>query len=429
VCRMCLERVFGVTQEEFVKWRKDENWACVHCQDLCPNPNTCVKNCPPGTELADPSHVRSVHFVWPHESQGFGSLNVAFAKRGMNGEFPPLESAERIPMSLDSSTSHWYLRLELEIGAYRCEILGGKTGIASSTVQVLPCGMLPLCSRQSEHKAGSRQFFGRQFIAEGQVCKPRSISWNVSGSCRSGNVHALPLDNGEAQVVRNCSRTEGYDWRRAKQHAVLQWLPEHKVSSPGMSYEEQHGELRLSASTQGFPRYFSRQKLPKLKIGMSHKEFCIASDTVKFSDMRESSVWAIVTGKSSIHGIGLFTLTGYQKGDFVIEYSGDLIRTPLSDLREARYEAAGLGTYLFKINEHHIVDATVNSNRARFTNHSCDPNMRAGIIHVCGRDLVVLQATREIYPYSELTFDYQLPIEDQKLQCLCNSWNCVGVMN
>ena len=145
--------------------------------------------------------------------------------------------------------------------------------------------------------------------------------------------------------------------------------------------------------------------------------------------MVQKSQWGIVTSRSDIHGIGLFTLTGYAKGDFVIEYAGDVIRTPLGDTRERVYEAAGLGTYLFRLNDDHIVDATVNSNRARFTNHSCDPNMRAEVISIGGRQLVVLRAIRDIPKFAELTFNYQLPIEDRKLLCLCNAVNCVGALN
>lgn len=59
----------------------------------------------------------------------------------------------------------------------------------------------------------------------------------------------------------------------------------------------------------------------------------------------------------------------------VIEYAGELIRSTLTDLRERYYNSRGIGCYMFKIDDHLVVDATMRGNAARFINHSCEVNV------------------------------------------------------
>lgn len=57
----------------------------------------------------------------------------------------------------------------------------------------------------------------------------------------------------------------------------------------------------------------------------------------------------------------------------VIEYVGQMIRPIVADVREAQYEATGIGSsYLFRIDLDTIIDATKCGNLARFINHSCN---------------------------------------------------------
>jgi SET domain-containing protein len=59
--------------------------------------------------------------------------------------------------------------------------------------------------------------------------------------------------------------------------------------------------------------------------------------------------------------------------EIVIEYVGEVIRQKIADLREKRYEASGIGSsYLFRIDEDRIIDATKIGNIARLINHCCD---------------------------------------------------------
>ena len=55
------------------------------------------------------------------------------------------------------------------------------------------------------------------------------------------------------------------------------------------------------------------------------------------------------------------------------EYVGEIIRQPIADIRERRYEEMGIGSsYLFRVDQDTIIDATTKGNLARFINHCCD---------------------------------------------------------
>ena len=70
---------------------------------------------------------------------------------------------------------------------------------------------------------------------------------------------------------------------------------------------------------------------------------------------------------------GLFAEEPIAEGELVIEYVGELIRARIADMRESRYEQIGIGSsYLFRIDEANVIDATMRGNQARFINHSCD---------------------------------------------------------
>ncbi|KAD6795748.1 hypothetical protein E3N88_06644 [Mikania micrantha] len=77
--------------------------------------------------------------------------------------------------------------------------------------------------------------------------------------------------------------------------------------------------------------------------------------------------------RSKIHDWGLVALEPIEAEDFVIEYVGELIRSRISDIRERHYEKTGIGSsYLFRLDDGYVVDATKRGGIARFINHSCE---------------------------------------------------------
>jgi len=135
-------------------------------------------------------------------------------------------------------------------------------------------------------------------------------------------------------------------------------------------------------------------------------------------------------GKSAIHDWGLFAQEDIGADEMVIEYVGEVIRPHLSDLRENSYEKLGIrSSYLFRIDQDSVVDATKCGSLSRFINHSCEPNCYAKIIMIEGEKKIVIYSKQPIASGEEITYDYKFPVEDEKIPCLCGAKSCRKYLN
>uniref|UniRef100_A0A2P2LFX7 [histone H3]-lysine(4) N-trimethyltransferase n=1 Tax=Rhizophora mucronata TaxID=61149 RepID=A0A2P2LFX7_RHIMU len=134
--------------------------------------------------------------------------------------------------------------------------------------------------------------------------------------------------------------------------------------------------------------------------------------------------------RSKIHDWGLVALEPIEAEDFVIEYVGELIRPRISDIREQLYERMGIGSsYLFRLDDGYVVDATKCGGIARFINHSCEPNCYTKVITVEGQKKIFIYAKRHIVVGEEITYNYKFPLEEKKIPCNCGSKKCRGSLN
>ncbi|KAG1358998.1 histone-lysine N-methyltransferase ATXR7 [Cocos nucifera] len=134
--------------------------------------------------------------------------------------------------------------------------------------------------------------------------------------------------------------------------------------------------------------------------------------------------------RSKIHDWGLVALEPIEAEDFVIEYVGEVIRRRVSDIRERLYEKMGIGSsYLFRLDDDYVVDATKRGGIARFINHSCEPNCYTKVITVDGQKKIFIYAKKHISAGEELTYNYKFPLEEQKIPCNCGSRRCRGSLN
>ena len=112
----------------------------------------------------------------------------------------------------------------------------------------------------------------------------------------------------------------------------------------------------------------------------------------------------------------------------------EVITETLCNLRQAIYQKSGLADYMFRTGADEVIDATVHGCRARYINHSCDPNCFAVVTlpelyqHGKGRRVFVY-SKRRILIGEELTYDYCFSTDEGLVRCLCGMSACRGHLN
>ncbi|KAK9407230.1 histone-lysine N-methyltransferase 2D [Crotalus adamanteus] len=130
----------------------------------------------------------------------------------------------------------------------------------------------------------------------------------------------------------------------------------------------------------------------------------------------------VYLARSRIQGLGLYAAKDLEKHTMVIEYIGTIIRNEVANRREKIYEEQNRGIYMFRINNEHVIDATLTGGPARYINHSCAPNCVAEVVTFDKEDKIIIISSRRIPKGEELTYDYQFDFEDDqhKIPCHCS---------
>eukprot|EP00002_Diphylleia_rotans_P001345 TRINITY_DN10756_c0_g1_i1.p1 TRINITY_DN10756_c0_g1~~TRINITY_DN10756_c0_g1_i1.p1 ORF type:complete len:1088 (+),score=124.87 TRINITY_DN10756_c0_g1_i1:76-3339(+) len=161
----------------------------------------------------------------------------------------------------------------------------------------------------------------------------------------------------------------------------------------------------------------------------TNQESAAITDAAKFrAFLTQPKVY--IVGRSYIHGWGLYANRDISVGEMIIEYTGELIRKRVADIREKQYEARNIGCYMFRLDGRFIVDATMAGNVSRFVNHSCEPNCMSKIVEFESKKKIMLMARKPILRGEEITYDYCFEIEaDNRIPCRCGAESCRGFMN
>ncbi|KAG8934687.1 histone methyltransferase set1 [Tulasnella sp. 417] len=132
------------------------------------------------------------------------------------------------------------------------------------------------------------------------------------------------------------------------------------------------------------------------------------STQLQFNQLRARKK-QLIFARSPIHDWGLYAMEAIPQGEMVIEYVGEVIRAQVADKREKWYEKVGIGSsYLFRVDEDSVVDATKRGNLGRLINHSCTPNCTAKIIVVNSQKKIVIYAKTSIEPGEEITYGMRI---------------------
>ncbi|XP_070780645.1 N-lysine methyltransferase KMT5A-A [Enoplosus armatus] len=110
-------------------------------------------------------------------------------------------------------------------------------------------------------------------------------------------------------------------------------------------------------------------------------------------------------------GRAVFATRGFRKGEYVVEYYGDLLQITDAKKREAEYAqnpATGCYMYYFQyLCKTYCVDATKESERkGRLINHSKNGNCQTKLHDINGVPHLILVASRDIDEGEELLYDY-----------------------
>ncbi|GKB25746.1 histone-lysine N-methyltransferase ATXR7 isoform X1 [Tanacetum coccineum] len=252
-----------------------------------------------------------------------------------------------------------------------------------------------------------------------------------------------PLSNGCARVS-----IDGWQWRKWSQHAS----PAERTRFRGTHISKaKYTGLEANASSQlssvkGLSARTNRVKLRSLLAAADGADLLKATQLqvikMRLLYLAMFMLWVDVATpvlvwarkkrlrfqRSKIHDWGLVALEPIEAEDFVIEYVGELIRPRISDIRERHYEKMGIGSsYLFRLDDGYVVDATKRGGVARFINHSCEPNCYPKVISVDGQKKIFIYAKRHIVSGEEITYDYKFPLEEKKIPCNCDYWSPVGL--
>ena len=135
--------------------------------------------------------------------------------------------------------------------------------------------------------------------------------------------------------------------------------------------------------------------------------------------------------RSGIHGKGVFALKPIPKGETIIEYLGEVITWKQAQRQPPHNPDEPNHTFLFHLDDRHVIDGTRGGNAARWINHACEPNCEAEEIE--GR--VFIKALRDLTPGEELFYDYGLVLEERhtakvkkQFACWCGAATCRGTM-
>lgn len=135
----------------------------------------------------------------------------------------------------------------------------------------------------------------------------------------------------------------------------------------------------------------------------------------------------VAVRNSTIHGRGVFAVTAIGRGTRILEYTGERMSHVEADRRYGELHDGSSHTMLFAATDEVVIDATKRGGPARWINHSCAPNCEAN--EEDGR--VFIDAIRAIRPGQELSYDYNLVLEErhtakQKREhpCHCGSRKC-----
>ena len=135
--------------------------------------------------------------------------------------------------------------------------------------------------------------------------------------------------------------------------------------------------------------------------------------------------------KSKVHGSGVFATKNIKRNTKIIEYIGEKVRKSEGDKRSAKRikdylhsEETG-SVYIFELNSKYDIDGSPEYNKARYINHSCNPNCEVDIVE----NRIWISSIKAIKKGEELSYDYGYEFDKNDYKdhiCKCGYKKCIG---
>ncbi|KAH9806245.1 Histone-lysine N-methyltransferase ASHR3 [Citrus sinensis] len=167
---------------------------------------------------------------------------------------------------------------------------------------------------------------------------------------------------------------------------------------------------------------------------ISCSKACHCSETCNNRPFRKEKKIKIVKVNScpfqtEFCGWGVEAAEPINKGEFIIEYIGEVIDDALCEQRLWDMKYRGVQNfYMCEIRKDFTIDATFKGNFSRFLNHSCDPNCFLEKWQVEGETRVGVFAARSIKAGEPLTYDYRFVQFGPEVKCYCGASSCQGYL-
>ena len=135
--------------------------------------------------------------------------------------------------------------------------------------------------------------------------------------------------------------------------------------------------------------------------------------------------------KSKVHGTGIVVTENIKKNTQIIEYIGEKVTKKEGDKRSAERIKKFLSkknsgsVYIFELNKKYDIDGSPLYNKARYINHSCNPNCEVDII----KNKIWIRSIKKINKGEELNYDYGYQFDEDDYNdhiCKCGSAKCIG---
>lgn len=134
---------------------------------------------------------------------------------------------------------------------------------------------------------------------------------------------------------------------------------------------------------------------------------------------------------SKVHGHGVFATENIAKNKKIIQYIGEKVTRSEGNVRSEKRIKNYLNSkktgsvYIFELNSRYDIDGSPKYNKARYINHSCQPNCEVDII----KGEIWISSIKKINKGEELSYDYGYSFDKDDYRdhiCKCGSKNCIG---